>query len=255
MDRSTRVVGTSRSRIPWEASTRPGAPGITLGLLAPWTTSSAHWSSSRPFITRRSARRTLTIRLGRTSRSWAFWLPRARASTSTRSPPTASVSALRSVVVATKRPLSGRCRRGHLRARLGRACAWVSLLERMRRVGAENERGLEQKLVDAPGTAAVQVDAVAARPLGVLVAQPKAQELGGHEGKIGLHGPLMPGTLRVLCPVVPEPGRPQAERPETERLELAIGPPAEPVAVALLVGSVRRSEEHTSELQSRGHLV
>jgi hypothetical protein len=39
--------------------------------------------------------------LGRTSASWKFCVPRVRLSTSTRSPPTASVSDLRSGIVAT----------------------------------------------------------------------------------------------------------------------------------------------------------
>ncbi len=44
--------------------------------------------------------------LGRTSASWKFWVPRVSDSTSTRSPPTASVSDLRSGIVVTTRTLS-----------------------------------------------------------------------------------------------------------------------------------------------------
>src|SRR5438552_1865312 len=53
-----------------------------------------------------SARRTLIMRLGRASRSCAFCVDRASESTSTRSPPTASVRALRSVMLVTTRSLS-----------------------------------------------------------------------------------------------------------------------------------------------------
>ena len=89
--------------MPMDASTRPDAPGMSRGLFAPWMATSAHPSSSRPFSTTRSARRSFTIWEGRISRSCGFWLPRASESTSTRSPPTASVSALRSVVEVTTR--------------------------------------------------------------------------------------------------------------------------------------------------------
>ena len=73
----------------------PGRPGRS-SELAPRPTTSAQGSPSRPLITSMLARRSLTIRLGRTSRSCGFCVPRASESTSTRSPPTASVSALRS---------------------------------------------------------------------------------------------------------------------------------------------------------------
>ena len=89
-----------------DASTRPDAPGMSRALWAPWIDTSAQPSSSSPFRITRSARRSLTICDGRISRSCGFWLPRASESTSTRSPPTASVSALRSVVEVTTRILA-----------------------------------------------------------------------------------------------------------------------------------------------------
>ncbi len=55
---------------------------------------------------RMSARRSFSMRLGRISISWAFWVPRASVSTSTSLPPTSSARALRSGIVATTRILS-----------------------------------------------------------------------------------------------------------------------------------------------------
>ena len=80
--------------------------GRSSALLAPCTATSTQSSSSSPFSMSRSARRSFSIMLGRTSASWRFWVPRVSDSTSTRSPPTASVSDLRSGIVVTTRTLS-----------------------------------------------------------------------------------------------------------------------------------------------------
>src|SRR5689334_663260 len=247
IDRSTRACGTSSTSSPAEASTRPGPPGATLGLPAPCTTTSAHWSSSSPFITSTSARRTFTMRLGRTSRSCGFWLPRASASTSTRSPPTASVRALRSVVVATA------WIRDAAAAEPGGSASSASVtsdsrtlimivssssLERMRRVGAQDEGGLEEDLVDLPGARLVVGEAVAVGSLGVLVAEPEAEELRGHEREVGPDGPLPPAHDRVLGPVVAEAGGPAGELPGAEGLHLAARVPAPAIASPGLVRRV-----------------
>src|SRR5262245_20567957 len=230
MERSTRVVGTSSTPTPCDASTRPGAPGITLGLLAPCTTTSAHWSSSRPFITSTSARRTLTIRLGRTSRSWAFWLPRASASTSTRLPPTTSVSAFKSVVVATTRSLSAarasvvsrpRAMSTNSTMRSVRGNIGISS-ERMGGVSAQDERRLEEDLVLDPRAPDARERTAAGRvALRVLVPDPEAQELRGPKRQIWLDGPLMAGRRRVLRVVVLDAGREAAEPTGAEWLDLA----------------------------------
>src|SRR5499425_2883044 len=232
MERSTRVVGTSSTRMPCDASMRPVAPGTTLALL-----------------TRRSARRTLTMRLGRTSRSWGFWLPRASASTSTRSPPTASVSAFKSVVVVTTRILSAAAPLPAQRPRASRLAVItetipgigvsLSSLERVRRMGAQDERGLEEDLVDLAGGRVVVAEAVPLVSLRVLVAQAEAEELGGHEGQVRAHRPLVAAQDRELGPVVAEPGRPAGELADPERLDLATRVPAPTVAEAGLVGRVR----------------
>src|SRR5262249_36875406 len=210
MERSTRPGGTSSTGMPSEASTRPRPPGTSPGLWAPWIETSAQPSSSSPLSTTRSARRSLTIWLGRISRSWGFWLPRASESTSTRSPPTASTSDFRSVVVVTTRTLPALSRGGALTlkasptnravsAKLGILWRTSSLLslEQVGGMGAENEGPLEEDLVDGLG-------ATRARPLGVLEAEPEAQELGGEEAHIGPDRPLVARPRRELCVVVPE---------------------------------------------------
>src|SRR5713101_9309491 len=102
----------------------------------------------------------------------------------------------------------------------------------MRRMGAEDERGLEENLVYLPGASSVVREprvATALRALGVLVAEAEPQELRRHEAQIGLHRPLLPGIDRVLCPVVPESGRPAAERADAERLHLSVRVPSAPL--------------------------
>src|SRR5439155_9060866 len=98
-------------------------------------------------------------------------------SASSRSPPTASVSAFRSGIVATTRSLRAASTPGTVRttAALRRTrevsrFIMVAPLERVRRMGAENERGLEEPFVHEPTAAAVavEVEQLAMRALGVL---------------------------------------------------------------------------------------
>src|SRR5882724_5639623 len=125
------------------------------------------------------------MRLGRISSSCAFCVPRARDSTSTSLPPTSSVRALRSGIVATTRILSAAEAAGTsspMTARASRvrnARSICRLLEGMRRVGAENEGGLEENLVHLPGARVVQVEGVASlrTAVGVLVGQAESEEL------------------------------------------------------------------------------
>src|SRR5438093_4359866 len=97
----------------------------------------------------------------------------------------------------------------------------------MRRMGAENERGLEEPFVHDPTAAAVavEVEQVAMRALGVLVAQAEPQELGGIETHVRLDGPLIPWVRRILRRVIA-----CAERPPPPWLHLAPAVPAEAVA-------------------------
>src|SRR5260370_7308089 len=196
-------------------------------------------------MTSTSARRTLTMRLGRTSRSCGFWVPRASASTSTRSPPTASTSALRSVVVVTtgildaasagtaRRPIPSKSRRKSglsMRAsvRMGIIVS-SSSLERMRRVGAHDERGLEEDLIHLPGAPAVVGEAVPVGPLGVLVAEAEAEELRRHEREVRSDRPLTPAHDRVLGPVIAEARGPAGELTGAHRLHPPAHLPAPPV--------------------------
>src|ERR1044071_1531418 len=158
------------------------------------------------------------MRLRRTSRAGGVWLPRASASASPRAPPTASVRAFRSVGGATAwiRDAAVAGPRGHASiasaASESRALSGIfvssSSLERVRRMGAQDERGLEEDLVDLAGARVVVGEAVAVRPLGVLVAEAEAEELGGHEREVGTDRPLPPAHDRVLGPVVAEAGGP-----------------------------------------------
>src|SRR5438477_1004936 len=240
IERSTRVVGTSSTSTPREISMRPRPPRMMFWLFEPSMATSAHASRSRPFSTTASARRSLSIMLGRTSASWKFCVPRVRLSTSTRSPPTASVSDLRSGIVATTRSLraawtgGGDTAASTIRRRtmsaLIRLVTMALLLERVRRMGAENERGLEEQLVHESRAAAiaVEVEQIALRAIGVLVADPEAQELGGIEAHVWLHGPLIARVRRVLRRVIP-----RTERPPTPWLKL--GPPVPPEALSGLL--------------------
>src|SRR6185503_4190667 len=232
MERSTLVVGTSSTGMPRETSTRLGAPGMTFGLLAPTTTASTQLSTSSPLITSRSARRTLAMWLGRTSRSSGFWAGRARTSTSTRSPPTASTSSRWSLMVATTR-IRSEAAAGSAstpsvsatrRARTGTAGA---PLERIGRMRAENEARLEEDLVHDARAAAVVRPGDPVRPVGVLVGEAEAEELGRLERHVRLRRPFAARRGGVLRPVVPE-----AERPALPRLELRVGVPAPALAGA-----------------------
>ena len=66
----------------------------------------------------------------------------------------------------------------------------------MRRVGAQDERGLEQDLVHLAGARLVVRDPIPLIPLGVLVAEPEAEELRGHEGHVRTGRP--DGSRRIL---------------------------------------------------------
>src|SRR5688572_13510396 len=203
----------------------PGAPRTTLGLLAPCTTRSAHVSSSSPLRISTSARRSLSMRLGRISTSWTFCVPRASESTSTRSPPTSSASDFRSGMVATTRSLAASAAPAKRPATTSaatmvrmQALVMAGLLEGVRRVGAEDECGLEEQLVENAAAAGLRAHTV--RALGVLVAEPEAQELRRHEGHVRLHGPLPARLHGILRRVVA-----RAEGPAAPRLHLRVRVP------------------------------
>src|SRR5258706_5485127 len=225
MLRSTLVIGTSSTGMPRETSTRPAAPGTTLELFAPTTTASTQASTSSPLITSRSARRSLAMWLGRTSRSSGFWAGRARTSTSTRSPPTASTSSRWSLMVATTRIRSAATvstgkpsAKARRRVTTRIMCTPLECIGRMR---AENEARLEEDLVHHARAPAVVRPGDPVRPVGVLVGEAEAQEFGRLEGHVGLHRPFTARRGRVLRPVVPE-----AERPALPGLELRIRVPS-----------------------------
>src|SRR5207237_232867 len=73
---------------------------------------------------------------------------------------------------------------------VGRPWRVSASLERMRRMRAEDERGLEEELVDVPRARLVRGEAVVLRSIRQLVAETKAQELGGIEADVRLDGPL-----------------------------------------------------------------
>src|SRR3989441_3783968 len=239
IERSTRVEGTSSRGMPREISIRPAAPRTMFGLFAPRTATSAHISSSAPFSISASARLSFSIMLGRTSASWKFCVPRVSTSTPTGSPPTASTSDLRSGMVATTRNFFAAWTPGASRAsvikiapttRLGRRMVKPpSALERMRGVGAENERALEEHFVHLLRAPAVRVGALAVGPIGVLVREAEAEELRRPERDVGLDGSLLPWVRGELRPVVPH-----ARSPAAEGLHLAADVPAEAVTLALL---------------------
>src|ERR1051326_7207204 len=167
--------------------------------------------------------------LGRTSASCKFCVPRVSDSTSTRSPPTASVSDFKSGIVVTTRTLSAACalvasaiapatatkRRNHC---VG--CMRL-LLERMRRMGAENERGLEEDLVDVPRGRLVVRESRVLASLRELVAQTESQELRRKEADVRLDR-LLAAAYQLLRVVVA-----RTARPAPERLQLAVSVPAE----------------------------
>src|SRR6266542_269844 len=224
--------------MPRETSMSPGAPRMILGLLAPRMATSTQESRSRPFWMRTSARRSLSIMLGRTSASWKFWVPRVSESTSTRSPPTASASDLRSGIVVTTRSFSAAGTSVANSATPARSAIdnrWMrvigplsSILERVRRVGAEDERALQEDLVH-PSRTQPRLRQQRMGALGVLVADPELEEVRRDEGQIRLHGPLPPGIERILRPVVAH-----AAGPAPEGLYLGVGVPAEASTRAVL---------------------
>src|SRR5712692_7285367 len=84
----------------------------------------------------------------------------------------------------------------------------------MCRMGAKDERGLQQELVDSPRTPAIVLEAEVAAAMctrRVLVAQAEAQELGGIVRDEGADRPLLAGIHRVLGPVVAETEEPLGE--------------------------------------------
>src|SRR5213594_4292891 len=99
----------------------------------------------------------------------------------------------------------------------------------MRRVGAEDERALEQHLVRDPRAAAVAGEVHRPVALGALVGEPEAQELRGPERDVRLDRPLAPGHQRELRPVVTH-----AARPAAPWLDFQARIPAEAVARASL---------------------
>src|SRR5881628_382287 len=99
----------------------------------------------------------------------------------------------------------------------------------MRRVGAENEGGLEEPLVHDPAASAVPGRVRLLRALGVLVAETEAQELRRIETHVGPDSPLIAWIGRILRRVVAH-----AECPPPPRLDLAPAVPAEAVAGLLL---------------------
>src|SRR5919108_1464966 len=237
IERSTRVVGTSSTSTLREMSTRPRPPRMMVALLEASMATSAQVSRPRPFSTTASARRSLSIMLGRTSASWKFCVPRVRLSTSTRSPPTASVSDFRSGMVATTFSLRAACTPGasitvpamaNTTSRINRFMRDL-LLEAMGGMGAQDERGLEEQLVDDATAAAVGIEAVAVRALGVLVGRAEPQELRREEAHVRLDGPLAARHRRILRVVVAG-----AERPLPPRLHLGPAVPAEAVLRLLL---------------------
>src|SRR2546426_3364207 len=183
-----------------------------------------------------SARRSFSIMLGRISISCALTVPRDRESTSTRSPPTASVSAFRSGIVAMTRNLrapsapetirtAATIRRTRAQSRL----LMIAPLERMRRVGAQDERGLEEQLAHEPRATTVAGDVERMAAVGVFVTHAEAEELRRIEGYVRFHGPLIAGRVRELGGVVAH-----AERPATPRLQFAPAVPPEAVPGLLL---------------------
>src|SRR5262245_47412930 len=95
-------------------------------------------------------------------------------------------------------------------------------------MGAENERGLQEKLVHRAGAAAIQVEEIAGLrgALRVLVGQAEAQELRGPERDVRLDRPFHAGVLRELRPVISH----TAGHP-APRLHLAAEVPAPAVLV------------------------
>src|SRR5262245_815041 len=223
-------------RTPTEASTYPGDPGKIWEFCEPTRRGSTQGSPPTPLRTSNSARRSLTIRLGRTSMSCGFCVPRARLSTSTRSPPTASVRTLRSGVEATTRTLLAapasaatiaaaaiapkitEITRRMLVSLLAEGRVRGSPSKRMGGVGTQDEGALEQDLVDALGARRpAEVGGGHRVEMRVLVGQPEAQEVRGLEGEIGFDRPLAPREVEVFGIVIAD-----AAQPALEGLDLGV---------------------------------
>src|SRR5712691_3398165 len=94
----------------------------------------------------------------------------------------------------------------------------------MRGVRTEDERGLEEQLVDDPAATAVEIEAAAMGAIRMLVGETEPQEFRREEGHVRLDRPLPAGIHRVLRGVVAD-----AERPSPPRLHFAPTVPAEAI--------------------------
>src|SRR5712692_1923184 len=120
----------------------------------------------------------------------------------------------------------------------------------MRRVGAQDEGGLQEKLVHPSGAPAVirEVEVAAAvRALRVLVAQAEAQELGGIVREERTHGPFLTRVDRVLGPVVAEAQEPLRELAVGEGSHIRADVEALAVAMSRLVDPVGVCHEDVAE--------
>src|SRR4030095_1193516 len=94
---------------------------------------------------------------------------------------------------------------------------------------AQDERSLEEEFVGDPTGTAVEIEAFAVRPIGVLVGQAETQKLRGKEAHVRFDGPLPTGIHGVLRRVVADP-----ERPSAPGLQLTPAVPPEAVSGSLL---------------------
>src|SRR5438876_4857387 len=86
----------------------------------------------------------------------------------------------------------------------------------MRRMGAENERGLEEDLVDSARARLVRREPLVLAPVRQLVPEPEAQELGRIEADVRLDG-LLASPEELLHVIVPG-----SEGPAAKWLQLRI---------------------------------
>src|SRR5439155_541700 len=95
-------------------------------------------------------------------------------------------------------------------------------------VRSENERALEENLVDSLRAPVVRVGGLAVGAIGVLVCEVEAEELRRSERNVGLDGSLLPRGRWELRSVVPD-----ARRSAPEQLHLGARVPTETVALTL----------------------
>src|SRR5262249_4060968 len=100
-----------------------------------------------------------------------------------------------------------------------------SILEGVRRVRAQDERGLEEQLVHDSRRSVIGGEQARTIALGVLVTEAEAQKLRGEEAHVGADRPLESGTVGELRGVVA-----RTERPPAKGLQLAVQIPAKGVA-------------------------